>query len=232
MNARSFSPRSRAAVKMCTSGCAPRSRARLRRGHDADHPDPVAARLFDQVDGLSAGAARRQHRVQQQRGLAGQRRQLVVVDARDGGLLVALQADVADADLREQVQDRAEQPSPRAGPGCAPPRRRCRWPARPREACARSPRGWAGRGWPRRSGRSGSSERARGTPPGPSDVPQPGQAVEHHRVRANVQRHGLARSGGRPRGQPPPTSGHEPGVQVVDLGVAELVHDQQDHPER
>src|SRR5207245_3285304 len=68
----------------------------LASGHDADHPRVAPAGLLDEVQRLGGRSAGGQHRVEQQRHLALQHRQLLVVDARHGGLFVSLQADVAE----------------------------------------------------------------------------------------------------------------------------------------
>ena len=86
----------------------------LRRRDDAHHARVFAAGLLDQVQRLRRRAAGGEHGIEQEGDLAFEPRELVVVDARDGGLLVALQPYVTDAYTRQQLEDRRQQAQARA----------------------------------------------------------------------------------------------------------------------
>jgi len=74
----------------------------------------MAPALDHEVDGLAGRAAGRQHRVDDERACAGHGRQFVVITPRAGGLVVALQPDVAHAHIGKQIDKRLHHAEPRA----------------------------------------------------------------------------------------------------------------------
>src|SRR6476660_1764114 len=78
------------------------------RGDDTHHPWVAAPRLLDQVERLRRRAAGGEHRIEKQRDLVLEVGQLLVVDARHRCVLVALQAYVTNAHVRQQLEGRAK----------------------------------------------------------------------------------------------------------------------------
>ena len=96
----------RVTLRHCRDALGRRDDAHEARGHG-----PILLHHLDRLDGR---AARGEHRVDDEHAAAREGRQLAVVVARDGRHVVALEADVADADVGKDVHERLHHRDARA----------------------------------------------------------------------------------------------------------------------
>jgi len=81
---------------------------------DADERDVRGAPLLDGGDGVGGGAASGEHGIDNQCAGLLNGREFEVVVAGDGGFVIALEADVADRDVRKNILERLEHSEPGA----------------------------------------------------------------------------------------------------------------------